>query len=382
MRPVNKEKQFIKILNFCNKKNGECLSESYINIKTKLKFQCKNNHIFYMDPSSIFDKRWCRECSGIAKLDINKINNQYISKNVKCISTIYIDNKHILKWQCLKCNFNFKQSKNGMDKDFIRCKKCFQISQLIKAKEHAEKRGGICLSKKYNGSLSKLKFKCKNKHIFYMVYYCAIDNKHWCPKCSRTNNISEEICRAYFEQMFGEKFINVRPNWLKKSNGYNLELDGYCEKLNLAFEHNGTFHYKNKKRDNSACIKNDKLKLKMCKKYNVYLIVIKHLFNNTPLNKLRNIIINFCKDNKIYIPYPNININLSNCYDKKSFDVYLNIAKSKGGKCLSDYCGAANQKLKWKCKFGHVWEQFPYVIKKGSWCPHCANKNRGKYKRK
>ena len=28
-------------------------------------------------------------------------------------------------------------------------------------------------------------------------------------------------------------------------------------------------------------------------------------------------------------------------------------------------------KLKFKCKEGHVWESLPQPIEKGSWCPYC-----------
>jgi len=47
------------------------------------------------------------------------------------------------------------------------------------------------------------------------------------------------------------------------------------------------------------------------------------------------------------------------------------LAKSKGGKCLSNKYISANQKLKWQCEKGHEWETTPASIKFKSWCPHC-----------
>ena len=53
--------------------------------------------------------------------------------------------------------------------------------------------------------------------------------------------IREERCRRIFEDILGEKFPNVRPSWLlNKKTGYRLELDGYCPKLKLAFEYDGS----------------------------------------------------------------------------------------------------------------------------------------------
>ncbi|PKM92484.1 MAG: hypothetical protein CVU81_00175, partial [Euryarchaeota archaeon HGW-Euryarchaeota-1] len=53
-----------------------------------------------------------------------------------------------------------------------------------------------------------------------------------------------------------------------------------------------------------------------------------------------------------------------------------------GGKCLSTKYINANTKLKWQCKEGHRWEAIPSSIKKGSWCPVCARKNKGKQKQR
>ena len=56
--------------------------------------------------------------------------------------------------------------------------------------------------------------------------------------------IREERCRRIFEDILGEKFPNVRPSWLlNKETGCRLELDGYCQKLKLAFNGNGNGIY-------------------------------------------------------------------------------------------------------------------------------------------
>ena len=60
-----------------------------------------------------------------------------------------------------------------------------------------------------------------------------------------TGSSREEYCRLLFEKHTGYKFPSVRPDWLKqKRTGQNLELDGYCCELKLAFEYDGEQHYK------------------------------------------------------------------------------------------------------------------------------------------
>ena len=49
------------------------------------------------------------------------------------------------------------------------------------------------------------------------------------------------------------------------------------------------------------------------------------------------------------------------------------VAKSKGGKCLSTEYINARIKLKWECLEGHQWEnQFHHIHLRNQWCPHCA----------
>lgn len=319
--------------------------------------------------------------SGIIRLTIDDLNMQYKSINLYCISDNYSGNKKPLLWKCLICNYAFQASKNYIDKDFIRCKGCFNESQLNAAKEFADSRGGQCLLKTYNKSTDKIPFVCKRNHHFTIKYANAVNLGHWCPICSRSNNISEEICRAYFEALFGEEFKISHPKWLVNSNGRQLELDGYCEKLGIAFEHNGAFHYPNKIKETLPTQLNDLYKRESCLQNNVKLIVIERLFNKTPLNKLRGFIIEECVNKAISIPYPNAYIDFKNCYNDKvkdKTDYYLNLAISKGGNLLSDYMGESNEKLLWKCAMGHKWKQYPYVIKRGHWCPICSGQIKSK----
>lgn len=57
---------------------------------------------------------------------------------------------------------------------------------------------------------------------------------------------------------------------------------------------------------------------------------------------------------------------------KLTIEEMQKIAESKGGRCLSKEYVSARTKLKWQCSKGHVWEAVPSSIKQGSWCPFCA----------
>lgn len=54
-----------------------------------------------------------------------------------------------------------------------------------------------------------------------------------------------------------------------------------------------------------------------------------------------------------------------------------NLARSRGGKCLSKKYVNSHSKLDWQCSKMHTWEARPYIVigaknKKGTWCPYCS----------
>lgn len=99
----------------------------------------------------------------------------------------------------------------------------------------------------------------------------------------------EILSRAYMEYLFNAKFRKYPKGslkWLKGVGGL-LELDGYNEKLGIAFEYNGPQHYNLDfymnvyKLSREVALKrlqrqqqNDQIKKELCKKHDIDLIVI------------------------------------------------------------------------------------------------------------
>lgn len=82
-------------------------------------------------------------------------------------------------------------------------------------------------------------------------------------------SIGEETVRSVLNQLFKVKFVSIRPPWLiNPKTHYRLELDGFNEKLGIAFEYQSAYH-------NIEYIKKkDKLKSKICKNRGLKLIII------------------------------------------------------------------------------------------------------------
>ena len=110
----------------------------------------------------------------------------------------------------------------------------------------------------------------------------------WCPSCRFK---SEGKCREIFEELLNTEFIKRRFECMEY-----LELDGYSEEYNLAFEYNGQQHEKfikffhKDETDFEKQQERDEKKKKLCEKNNIDLIVIPSTYDYTKPKKLRDFI--------------------------------------------------------------------------------------------
>ena len=73
------------------------------------------------------------------------------------------------------------------------CIKCIKIEELILFQKIARRQGGECLSTEYINRKTKIKFKCREGHI-WEAYPHNVIRGHWCAKCKRnSNNIKIEL---------------------------------------------------------------------------------------------------------------------------------------------------------------------------------------------
>ena len=102
--------------------------------------------------------------------------------------------------------------------------------------------------------------------------------KEGCPECNVKINLGQERTRLIFEELFNKKFNQCRPNWLENpDSGLNLELDGFCEDLNIAFEYQGKQHLENNtmySSDYENQTRRDQIKRDLCAKNKVVLIEV------------------------------------------------------------------------------------------------------------
>jgi len=353
-------------------RGGKCLSEIYKGNHVNLKWQCKEGHIWDTAPSTVKSDKWCPFCAGNAKSTIEEMQNIAKARGGLCLSTNYVNAYTKLKWQCKEGHI--WENSPGNIKRNQWCPACAGLvkSTIEQMQKLAEKKGGKCLSEKYVNSVTKLKWQCMEGHEWEAVP-ASVKSGCWCPICSE--HISERICRKMFENIFNEKFPKIRPEWLVTPWGTKLELDGYCKKLGIAFEYQGAQHYKSvpmfretRSLDEQKTL--DELKRKKCEENNVLLIEVPYFVD---YEKMPEYIVQECKKRNIVVPEltESLDYKLMNIYSPEKLKEMQELAKIKGGVCLSDRYINAKTKLRWRCKDGHIWENAPTNIKQGQWCAKC-----------
>ena len=357
-------------------KGGRCLSTEYINNHTKLLWECSNKHTWEATPKDVKKSSWCGICSNRRPLGIDDMRALAKNKGGKCLSTEYKNNRTKLLWECSR-NHRWEASPFHIKNSNSWCPKCAGNEKLSidVFRETADARGGSCLSSEYKNQDQKLLWECIRGHRWHATPVNVHNNGTWCPRCR--SSYSEEICRETFQQIFRKEFPKTRPNWLMGFKGRNLELDGYCADLKVAFEYNGKQHYDivphfQKERDLSELKLTDILKTLLCQEQGVQLFTISYRNN---LEKLPAWIKKEAQKREMDISDIDFSqpINLENVYkhDYKLRNLQ-NLASKNGGLCLSTKYVSAKTKLLWQCAQGHTWETAPSNINQGHWCPKCA----------
>jgi hypothetical protein len=284
---------------------GICLSPQYINIHTKLTWECSFGHHWEATPDSVIHGSWCPECARRKRSESNVITSideviQIAEKRGgKCLSDQYVNSNTKLLFECADGHQWAATPKNIKKERW--CRKCAGLEKLTieEMQELAAKRGGKCLSKEYVNAYTELLWECSEGHTWKAKptniksgKWCAIcagvkkhtldemaklaserggkclshefvsvhDKMIW--ECSKghiweatpghimqgtwcpqcSTSLGERICTEYFNQLFGVEFKKSYPKWLKNSDGFQLELDGLNEQLGIAFEHQGLQH--------------------------------------------------------------------------------------------------------------------------------------------
>ncbi len=81
-------------------RDGKCLSDTYVNYKMKLLWECKEGHQWKAPPNNVKRGRWCPHCAGVAKGTIEEMRRIAKKHGGICLSDTYVNSKTKLLWEC------------------------------------------------------------------------------------------------------------------------------------------------------------------------------------------------------------------------------------------------------------------------------------------
>jgi predicted Zn-ribbon and HTH transcriptional regulator len=359
-------------------RGGECLSEEYINNNTPLHWKCGAcGHEWEARESSIKQGSWCPKCAGRLAPDeaLRELQKLATKKGGCCLNEQYLGARTKHRWRCVQ-GHEWEAAPYSI-RAGTWCIKCSGNDRLTleDMRETARKMGGDCLSNHYTNSSQKLHWRCSEGHEWFAVGY-HVRSGHWCPTCTAGN--SERICNDIFEQMFGKPFPKVKPAWLLNARGKRMELDGHCKELRIAFEYHGVQHYQHighfHREDHSLAQRkqDDALKEALCLRHGVRLIVIPY---TVPAHEIPLFVAQHaCRLGLALQVADPSQVVVAEYVLPKKLKQMQELARQKGGRCLSTAYFNNNTPLRWECLKGHTWSAVPGSIQQGSWCPQCAGK--------
>ena len=389
-------------------RGGECLSSRYKNAQTKLRFRCGTcRHTWWAKPANIRLGKWCKPCGHVRRANstrgsLEKCQAMARERGGECLSKSYTNDHVTMRWRC-HALLQWPASANTVQRGRW-CGKCANLANgerqrgdLAEYHEVARRRGGRLLSTEFINANRRLLWECARGHQ-WRATGGSVKAGSWCRICKTRHNLSEQMCRAVFELAFGKKFPQAYPPWLRTTKNRQLQLDGYCESLGLAFEHQGSQHEKETphfhrgpggKSGGLSDIKSrDRRKRFLCHRHEVTLVAIPTVQRLRDMNEIVAAVRRACLSSGVTLPrFKQSRLDLDACYVAPDEIVRLRKhAASRGGRCLSEHYLGTQRRHDWECAKGHRWSaRWSHVKGKdngngngngdgkgGSWCQPCV----------
>jgi hypothetical protein len=293
-------------------KGGKCLSKEYINSSLPLKWMCEKGHTWDASYSIISQGGWCVQCDRRLSKEtyfdeVKKIAN---SKGGRCLSKEFIDSVTKLRWQC-KEGHVWEASPSAIRAIGSWCPVCSYASrriplEVLKAK--AKARGGDCLTKEYKTGNQNHTWICREGHQ-WKATAGSVMRGQWCRTCGYiANGLNRRLPYKIYVSIAAKKGGRVITPESKYINSQE----------HIEFE---------------------------CRNH--------HTWSAAPVSIKAGSWCPHCAGKMITL------------MDLKSF------ASEKGGKCISrEYQGSSNDH-EWKCSKGHTWFAKFSHLRAGKWCPLC-----------
>ncbi len=272
---------------FAIQKNGVCVSTSYTNIHDSMKWRCNEcNKEFSNCFNNIHhNNEWCPYCAGKATLTIEECHALAKERGGECLSTTYRNGTTKMKWKCGRCSHIWEAAFSPI-KFGSWCPNCAGRPKLSLAdcQKVAESKNGICVSKEYVNNATLMKWKCNVCDNTWKATFRHIKLDTWCPYCLYK---SESAAKKIMEEIMGVLFTKCRPPWLKglELDGYNKQLKMAFE-YNGSQHYTETELFHSEDGDFDRQLERDKCKIRRCLREGIALIIIPYTYTHNDIDAM------------------------------------------------------------------------------------------------
>jgi len=175
------------------------------NSNRKVWWQCNKGHEWKATVASRASGNGCPYCYGRFATKINNFASKYPEllaewdpeKNKGLNPSDFTPHVGKKVWWFCKKGHSWQATIYNRTKNKSGCPVCAQNASRRYSIEDiqaiAKKRGGKCLSEKYISSRKKLKFSCKDGHVWETRADSIVYTKKWCPYCARRKSNSKQL---------------------------------------------------------------------------------------------------------------------------------------------------------------------------------------------
>lgn len=315
-----------KMQEIAKDRGGKCLSIQYVNNKTKLHWECEKGHNWHSSPTSVITgKTWCPVCAANIKATLELMRELAKSRNGQCLSSEYVNARAKLTWKCER-GHEWDALPNDI-KQGKWCPTCFK---------------------------SKRKGESAVRNFFEKIFYKKFPS-----------------LRPLWLMFEGRRL---------ELDGYCEELKIAFEYQGIYHFNEAAYWYSDKSMSFERRQLIDDYKRKTCAKNKVLLLEINELNpRNTPerwKDDIKDILIS--KGIEIPLKYDDVPFGAVEYHSSNSYIAKANeVANLRGGICHSKTILYKAQIVQWECKAGHTWSaSLVQIISKNTWCPECAGRKK------
>lgn len=343
-------------------RGGELLSDEYANTATYLRLRCANGHVWETAASQLIAGAWCGRCAKM-RTSIDDMRALARDRGGECLSASYGGSLVKLLWACER-GHTWRATPNTI-KGGCWCPKCgLGMGDIDEMRRIARERRGECLSEKYLNRNTKLQWRCANGHE-WLAIPGHVKRGSWCPVCAGhvvTIADMSELARAHGGRCLSTEYVNSSTPLLWKCRlGHEFEKapslvkseGAWCptcsprqpvtlERLQATAARRG-----------GQCLAKramggDHKYLWECARGHQWRASASHVFHSDA----------WCP----------------RCAGsaQRTIAEMREVARSRGGRCLSKRYVKSRKPLAWICAKGHRFEATPdAVVSKGRWCLVC-----------